>query len=65
MLQLSGRDGGVGFLVKAFLPLPCLSISHNFSYSDCLTISFTQKHKSISITIIYRPPKLECASFLS
>ena len=55
----------VGFLVRASLSLPCISISHNFSYSDCLTISFTQKHKSISITVIYRPPKPEFASFLS
>ena len=62
--RLSGRGGGVDFLVKTSLPLPCISISHNFSYSD-LTISFTQKHKSISITVIYRPPKQEFSSFLS
>ena len=62
---LSGRGGGFGFLVKDSLSLPCISISHKFSYSDCLTKSFTQKHKSISITVIYRPPKPELASFLS
>ena len=37
-------------------------MSHNFS---SLTISFTHKYKSISITFIYRPPKPEFASFLS
>ena len=42
-----------------------ISISHDLSYSDCLTVSFTLKHKSISITVIYRPPKPELASFLS
>ena len=68
--RLSGRDGGVGFIIKASLPLPYISISHNFSYSDCLTISFTQKHKYISIriyipTVIYRSPKPEFVSFLS
>ena len=42
-----------------------VSISHNISYSDCLTISFTQKYKYISNTIIYRKPKPEFASFLS
>ena len=36
--RLSGRGGGVGFLVKSSLPLPCISISHKFSYSDYLTI---------------------------
>ena len=63
--RLSGHGCRVGLIVKASLHLPCISISHNFSYSDCLTISFTQKHKSISITVIYRPPKPEFAPFLS
>ena len=56
---------GVDHLVKTSLPLPYISIYHIFSYSDYLTISFTQKHKSISITVIYKPPKPEFASFLS
>ena len=63
--RLSGHGGVVDFLVKAYLPLPCISISHDFYYSDCLTISFTQKHKSISITVIYRPHTPEFPSFLS
>ena len=63
--RTSCRSGGVGFLVKASQPLPCISISNDLSYSDCLTVSFTQKYKSISITVIYKPPKPELASFLS
>ena len=63
--RLSGRGGGLGFFLKTYPPLPCISIPYNFSYSECLTISFTQKHKSISITIIYRPSKPEFVSFLS
>ena len=62
--RLSGCCGGLGFPVKASLPSPCISIYHNFSYSDFLTLSLTQKYKFISITLIYKPPKPEMASFL-
>ena len=64
-LRLSDHGDGGCFIVKSSLALLCISISHNFFYSDCLTILFTQKHKYISITLIYRPPKIEFASFLS
>ena len=62
--RLLSRGSAVGFLVQTSLPLLCISISHNLSYSYCLAILFTLKDKSISINVIYRPPKTEFASFL-
>ena len=61
-----GRGGGVGVLIHHDLPTP--TFTHpTFSYSDCLSVSFSFSKANItfSIYIIYRPPKPDYTTFFN
>ena len=61
-----GRGGGIGVLIYHDLPTP--PFTHpTFSYSDCLSVSFSFSKTNItfSIYIIYRPTKPDYTTFFN
>ena len=59
-----GRGVGVGVTIHHDLPTP--TFTHpTFSYSDCLSFSFSKTNSTFSIYIIYRPPKSNNTTFFN